>query len=138
MSDLATHEAAAVFAALDPLFKPNPQGQYRGPANYRGGDNPNALSIDLSRGGRYFDHVAGQGGDVVDYVKAALNTDFRGACRVIEELTGRPIAAGQRQRPRFSREILIKAERFQIGLLWRIDRHLEALKAELWRQLDAS
>ncbi len=138
MSDLATHEAAAVFAALDPLFKPNSRGQYRGPANYRGGDNPKALSIDLSRGGRYFDHVAGQGGDVVDYVKAALNTDFHGARRVIEGITGRPIGAATDRKPRFSRETLIKAERFQIGLLWRIDRHLEVLKAELWRQLDAS
>jgi hypothetical protein len=51
---------------------------------------------------------------------------------------GRPIASAQTRTPRFSRETLIKAERFQIGLLWRIDRHLEVLKAELWRQLDAS
>jgi hypothetical protein len=64
---LPDHEAAAVFAALDPLFKPNAQGQYRGPANYRGGDNPKAFSVGLSRGGSYFDHVAGQGGDVVAY-----------------------------------------------------------------------
>jgi hypothetical protein len=133
MSDLSVHEAAAVFAALDPSLKRNPEGHYRGPATYRGGDNPTALSIDTSKGGRFYDHVAGQGGDTIDYVRAHLGTDFKGACRVISAITGRDLAGKpQPQRRRFSPDMLAKARRFRIGITWRLERHLELLKEELW------
>jgi hypothetical protein len=132
MSNLSPHEAAAVFSALDPKFRPNPQGRHRGPATYRGGDNPTSLSVDLSNGGRYFDHVAGKGGDVVDFVQAHLGIDFRGACRVISEITGQDLAQPKKpKRRRFAPDTLAKAERFRVGLIWRIERSLKTLKAEL-------
>lgn len=136
MSSLSVHEKAAVHAVLDPDFVPDAKGRYRGPANYRGGDNSNALSIDVEKG-IWFDHVVGEGGDTIDYVRKALNTDFRGACRAIEQIIGRnPIASTPPHR-RLSAETLAKAARFRVGILWQLDRYLETLTAELWRRNDA-
>jgi hypothetical protein len=130
MNQLSTHEAGAVFAALNPGFKPDSRGRYRGPASYRGGDNPSALSVDVARG-VWFDHVAGKGGDEIDFVRKALNTNFRGACRAIESIIGRPFTNPPKHVQRVSQAALADAEMFRLGFRWAIERHLDALK-ELW------
>ena len=133
MSDLSQQEAAAVFGGIIPEFRPDSKGNYRGAASYRNGDNKTALSIQISNGGRYFDHVLGKGGDCVDFVRAALKTDFKSACKVIADMTGRDLLKPlDRRKRRFSTETLVKAARFRVGILWHIDRGLAVLKDELF------
>ena len=122
-----------VYSALIPNFRADSRGRHRGPSTYRDGGNPSALLID-TRTGRWHDFVTGAGGDPIDYGQLAAGTDFRGACRIIEQIIGRnPIASDcQTHRRRFSQKTLLKAGRFRIGILWKIDRYLAMLKAELW------
>lgn len=135
MIALSEFEAAAVFHALIPDFRPNGRGHYRGPAIYRGGDNRSALSVDLSQGGRYFDHVANEGGDTVDYVRKHLGCRFREAAGFISEVIGREVLEPRsaKKRPRFDEATLANGEQFRRGFIWRIEAYLATLKDELWK-----
>jgi hypothetical protein len=132
MSSLSPREAAAVFAAIIPGFRLDARGKYRGPAGYRGGDNPTALSVDVSRGGLYFDHVSGDGGDVVDFAKVARDTDLKSACRFVSDTIGRDILTGKPTRQQYSRQTLARAALFQSGAAAIAERTLELIKPLLW------
>ena len=121
-----------MYTATIENFRTDSQGHYRGPSAYRDGDNPTALSINTETG-LWFDFVTGEGGDVIDYVRAAFATDFRGACKVIAEIIGRnPIATPRPQRPSFPESKFVDGALFRIGFRWFLERYLEPLKELLW------
>jgi hypothetical protein len=133
MSILTPHQAAAVFTAITPALRLDVHGRARTSTKYRGGDNPTAVSIDTLKGGRYFDQVTGKGGDVIDYVKEHLGTNSKGACKFIADIAGQDLAARtEHPRPRFSNDAKTKAARFRVGILWRLERNLAVVKAELF------
>jgi hypothetical protein len=111
------------------------RGCWRGPAVYRGGNNPQALGVDVRKG--YFDFVTGEGGDPISFVMRARGVDFRAAVRIVEGIIGRALIDGRSARPaapRFSSEELTHAELFRVGLTWRIERELQTAKLALWTE----
>jgi hypothetical protein len=138
MPELSPYESSLVYAHYVPNFRPNARGHHRGPATDRGGDNPQALAVDLHKG-VWFDHVTGEGGDAIAFAVRVLNTDFRGACRAIEAIIGRTLIdqrSAKPSRPRFTAEDLIQSELFRAGLTWKLERELKDVKAALWSSED--
>jgi hypothetical protein len=134
MPELSPYESSLVYAHYVPNFRPNPRGHHRGPATDRGGDNPQALAVDLHKA-VWFDHVTGEGGDAIAFAMRVLNTDFRGACRAIEPIIGRDVLRRQqsRNRPqrRPNRNQASRIRLFRTGFLWALERQLADLKAPL-------
>ncbi len=133
---LPPNDSALVFAHFIRGFRPDSRGQWRGPAAYRGGNNPTALAIDAQRG-VWYDHVTAEGGDCIALVQRCLDTDFRSACRAISDIIGRDLLDryASPQRPRFGQDELAQAELFRVGLRWNLERSLTLLKDCLWDDL---
>lgn len=132
---LSPSEAERAFSAMLPQFRPSSNGRGRSVASHRGGDNPTALSVDISNGGRYYDHVTGNGGDVFDLAKLHLGgVGFREAVRFVSGVVGRDLLENRpaTKRKRHTPEALAKAVRFRVGLIWRIEECLQAARQELW------
>src|SRR4051794_3579864 len=114
-SRLSRSECASVFAYFNPGFQPGSNGRWRGPATYRGGNNPNALSIDLDRG--WYDHVLGEGGDCIGFAMRCMDADFVRACKLIEDIIGRDLLDCDRdcepRRPLYTEQELVDAELFR-------------------------
>lgn len=128
--DLSRSEQAAVYAALVPGFRAD---RKRYSTSYRGGDSPDALSVDLERG--WYDFAIGEGGDCIAFLQRARQCDFRGAVRWISNLIGRDLLMHrppQPKRPKYSERDLCRAELLAVGLAWRVSRAVEAATAELW------
>jgi hypothetical protein len=141
MPELSPYESSLVYAHYVPNFRPNARGHHRGPATDRGGDNPQALAVDLHKG-VWFDHVTGEGGDAIAFAMRVLNTDFRGACRAIEAIIGRDILQPQHawSGPKTWRPNRRQASRlrlFKTGFIWALERYLAELKAPLLEGGDA-
>ena len=134
---LSPHETERVFAHFLPHFKPSEHGHYRGPATYRGGDNPTALVIDAEQG-VFFDHATGEGGDAITFVMRALDTDFVGECRTVAGIIGRSLLDDRERprQPRYSDADLAQAELFRAGLVWHVERELRRHKEVMWSALE--
>jgi hypothetical protein len=130
---LSESEANLVFSAIIPRFSANPRGQYRGRAFYRDGDNDKSLSVTTAGGGKFYDFVTGEGGDTIAFVRLVNHCDFLAACQFITDITGRPILDTQHKpaKPPFTQADLTRAELFQTGYSWWLERYLTRLKA-LW------
>jgi hypothetical protein len=129
---LSQSEAVLVFSALVPKFRIT-RGSYRGPAFYRDGDNNTSLSISTEHGGKYYDFGTGAGGDVITFVQLVRDSNFLTACRVIEDIIGRPLLDNQHKlaKPTFRQAELARAELFQTGYSWWLQRYVTTLK-KLW------
>lgn len=127
MIALSHAEISAVYAAFVPGYRPD---RRRYSTAYRRGDSANALSIHPERG--WYDHVTGEGGDCIAFVMRAHQCNFSSAVEQVEAIIGRSLTGPKRLRRRPSNEALIRAERFRVGLVWRIDRALAEVKTRIW------
>ena len=93
--EFSESEAERVFSAYIPGFRVDCCGRYRGPATYRGGDNPQALSVDTSQR-KWFDFVLNEGGDSIAFVQKCEQCNFREACSIISGIIGRDLLADSR------------------------------------------
>lgn len=128
MIALSKADAAAVYSSLVPGYRVD---RRRYSTQYRGGNSSDALCIDVSRG--WYDHVRGEGGDVISFVMRATGLNFKDATQSISGIIGRDISHScQQDRSRSTQIDLVWGDLLRTGLLWRIERALATSKGELW------